>query len=66
MCYKDKTWCTYGQNCIDSKKCERNFTEEEKLKAIKWWGNEDFPLAIFAEKPKCFNDGKLCNNINKE
>jgi hypothetical protein len=66
MCYKDKTWCPYGKACVDSKECDKNFTKEEKIKAVKWWGNEHFPITFYSKLPKCFNDGKACNNSNKE
>ena len=65
MCYKDKTWCTYGKECVYSKNCGRDFNEEERLKAIKWWGNENVPVCFFSDKPKCYNNGTTDNNNNK-
>lgn len=53
MCYKDMTWCTFS-DCKNKDNCHRYFTKEDRARATKWWGNEDFPLAYFAEKPDCF------------
>jgi len=64
--YKDKTWCPYGKECVDSKNCNRNFTEEEKAEAIKWWGDENFPICFYSDLPKCFNNGKTSNNDDQE
>lgn len=51
MCYKDRTWCSHSRLCSNIT-CDRNFTEEERENAIKWWmaisdncGGKDFPLA---------------------
>lgn len=52
MCYKDRTWCSHSRHCGNTT-CDRNFTEEEREQAIKWWsaisdncGGKDFPLAM--------------------
>lgn len=49
ICYKDKSWCSASlgdpnERCKNYL-CDRNFTQEEKNKAIKWWGNVDFPYS---------------------
>ena len=41
--YKDRTWCG-STNCQN--KCGRKLTEEDRQKAIKWWGNEYFPISV--------------------
>ena len=41
--YKDMTFCS--ANCANQT-CHRNLTEAEREKAIKWWGSEDFPIAL--------------------
>lgn len=43
ICYRNRTWCG-SPNCQN--KCGRKFTEEDRQAAIKWWGSEDFPLAV--------------------
>lgn len=45
MCYKDKTWCSHSRDCGNAT-CDRNFTEEEREKAIVWWGEASFPIAM--------------------
>jgi len=53
MCYKDMTWCC-SPNC--SNECGRQFTQEDRVKAIKWWGDDDFPLAV---SEFCDKEGKV-------
>ncbi len=43
MCYRDRTWC--GSK-VAVHTCGREFTEQDRLAAIKWWGGEDFPLSV--------------------
>lgn len=43
ICYRDRTYCS-SPNCQN--KCGRKFTDEDRAAAIKWWGSEDFPLAV--------------------
>lgn len=40
--YKDQTWC--ASDCANTA-CFRNFTPDERARAIRWWGGEDFPMA---------------------
>lgn len=51
--YKDRTWC--GQDACQNE-CGRQFTPEERQRAIHWWGADDFPI-IMAEF--CDEKGKL-------
>lgn len=43
ICYKDMTFCS--SDCINTI-CHRNFTEEEAIKSVKWWGSPDAPVAF--------------------
>jgi hypothetical protein len=43
LCYRDRTWCN-NTSCDNS--CGRQFTDEERRKAILWWGGEDFPISM--------------------
>jgi hypothetical protein len=57
ICYKDRTWCTFSTCSNFSRdKCFRAFTEEEKERAIKWWGSDEYPIAVFMGKPECFTE----------
>lgn len=51
-CYKDRTFCSFHQNCIDGEICLRALTEEVKRAAIK----ADLPVAQYVEAPRCFNE----------
>ena len=41
--YRDRTWCC-NPECDNS--CGRKFTVEDHLRAIKWWGEEGYPIAF--------------------
>lgn len=41
--YKDMTFCN-SFNC-KNETCSLRFTDKDRELGIKWWGNEDFPLA---------------------
>lgn len=43
ICYKDKTFC--GSN-VEKHTCGREFTKEYHEDAVRWWGSEDYPLAL--------------------
>ena len=43
MGYKDQTWC--HSDCTNTE-CFRNFTDKDREQAIKWWGNDTFPIAF--------------------
>jgi hypothetical protein len=52
----DKTFCT-GNGCRDFDKCSRALTKEVEARAIKWWGNDQAPIARFEhpEQLSCYN-----------
>lgn len=45
MCFKDMTFC--NSDCINTK-CMRNFSPKLREEAVKWWGDETFPIAYSA------------------
>lgn len=49
ICYRDMTFCT--AKCFTE--CARKLTEEVRLDAVKWWGNEDAPIAVADFSPSC-------------
>lgn len=50
MGYKDQTWC--ASDCVNTK-CFRNFTATDRADAVKWWGDENFPITVSDYKPMC-------------
>lgn len=46
--YRDRTWCC---SKVEKHTCGREFTEADRQGAIRWWGGEDFPIAM----------GEFCN-----
>ena len=54
MCYKDMTFCPFYEDCRDAIECTRPLTPKIRDDAKRWWGNENAPIAVFAEKPDCF------------
>jgi len=43
LSYRDKTFCC---SKTDNHTCDREFTEEDKIKAEKWWGNKEYPVSL--------------------
>ena len=54
ICYRDRSWC--NPSTCQGKCGDRKFTEEDRERAIQWWGGEDFPLCV----------GNYCGDINDE
>lgn len=54
ICYKDKTWCRHYDGCKHRDECHRPLTDEVIKAAEEWWGNEDAPIAVFVERPECY------------
>lgn len=48
--YKDKTWCS--SDCANVA-CHRNFNESEQKNAVRWWGDENFPLVVADFESDC-------------
>ena len=61
MCFRDMTFCELYEDCKDGKKCHRALTPKMREAAKKWWnGDDDAPICIYSDTPKCFieKDGK--------
>lgn len=56
ICYRDMTFCV-EQSCrhfdID---CFRSLTDRVKEDAREWWGSDEYPIAIFLDTPKCYEE----------
>lgn len=48
ICYKDRTYCN---SRVEHHTCGREFTKKDHNDAVRWWGGEDYPLAL----------GNFCN-----
>lgn len=59
--YKDMTFCKYN-NCIHWNSCHRALTEQVKADAKAWWGNDNYPIAVFGTKPSCHS---VANQVNE-
>ena len=55
ICYKDTTFCVFDC-CGKFASCGRALTREVKENAVKWWGSDDAPIMIFADKPQCYRE----------
>lgn len=60
ICYRDRTWCC---SPVERHTCGREFTEDDRKKAIEWWGGEGFPLAVaeFCKHDKGEDNGEELN-----
>lgn len=43
ICYRDMSFCIWSNVC-QNKTCERNFNDQQRENAIKWWGNNSPPI----------------------
>lgn len=54
MCYKDRTWCSFYEDCKHVE-CKIRLTHEVKQAAEKWWGSGDgAPISVYVSKPDCW------------
>ena len=42
ICYNDRTYCA---SKVKKHTCGREFTEQDHIDAVRWWGSEDYPIA---------------------
>lgn len=54
MCYKDMTFCPYHDTCQSGPTCYRALTDKVREGAEKWWGGDDYPIALFSSPPTCY------------
>jgi hypothetical protein len=54
LCYKDKAFCTYWEDCSGYTECGRALTPNIRTAADKWWGSEGAPISVFVTKPNCW------------
>lgn len=54
LCYKDKTFCPFTA-CRASSTCDRAYTETARQDAVRWWGNDNAPIALWSSEPRCYN-----------
>lgn len=54
MCFKDKTFCPFWKECISGIECLAALTPKVEEEAEKWWGNKDYPIAVYVDKPECY------------
>jgi hypothetical protein len=43
ICFRDRQFC--ASDCVNSD-CYRNFSDEQKAAAEKWWGGPDAPIDL--------------------
>ena len=53
ICYQDRWFCKHCQTCTKAVECSRPLTPEVKSAAEKWWGDDDPPIAVALDMPKC-------------
>ena len=54
ICYRDMTFCPYYEGCKNAHDCNRALTPEVREAARKWWGSDEAPIAVFTDKPNCW------------
>ena len=56
ICYRDKTWCSFYNECTHGKECRRALTDKVKEDASKCWDGKGLPIMEFSSKPECFKN----------
>jgi len=56
ICYKDKTFCKFYEECALGKDCTRALTPEVIEDATKWLELLDVPISVYINKPECFKE----------
>jgi len=57
LCYKDKTFCPFHEDCKDGVGCIDALTDKVISDAEKWAGNaglSEVPITQYMDKPECF------------
>jgi len=56
ICYKDKTFCPFHEECRYGIICADALTEAVLRAAKEWWGNAsgDPPISKYIVRPACF------------
>lgn len=58
--YRDMTFC--DSDCMNED-CGRCFTQADHEKAVQWWGNKDYPVALSDFSRNCKDYVKPLDNI---
>lgn len=56
LCYRDMTFCEFWRDCAEGDACDRALTAQVQADADEWWGGDDYPIMVFAERPECFKE----------
>ena len=56
ICYKDKTFCKFYEECALGKDCSRALTPKVIEDASKWCISIGAPISIYSDKPECFKE----------
>ena len=62
--FRDTTFCNES-SCKNWDVCPRALKEEVKKQAHKWWGSEEAPIAIFTDKPKCYEPNREVQKLEE-
>lgn len=59
LCYKDRTWCVWYEQCVSGKRCDAALTPKVREQAEEWWvasGGEpgEAPLSLTEGVAMCF------------
>lgn len=55
ICYKDKAFCTYWEDCSGAGTCGRPLTDNVRKAANEWWGSDGAPISVYVTKPECWS-----------
>lgn len=58
ICYADRTYCPFWNDCKRGSDCRRALTEAVKDRANK----SGLPICVYVDKPQCIQEKRRVNN----
>lgn len=51
--FRDMTFCSHYETCKSGSTCLRAYNDKVHEEAVKWWGDVNYPIAVFLNPPTC-------------
>jgi hypothetical protein len=65
MVFRDMTFCESRDCARWGKDCLRGYTQEVHQAAIRWWGDENYPIALMIGRPYCYEGESIEREADK-
>lgn len=60
MCYRDRMFCPFFEECVEEHTCDLALTKDVLRDAALWWKSMpgEAPISQFTDRPRCFREKK--------